>query len=78
MTDLEILAQWHDYEAADCNNTPRFRHHTDAAATIRAAMAEIERLRGVLHSTINLAEAYAKALMPPAPTSHPRIKEPTA
>jgi hypothetical protein len=50
MTDLEKLAQWHEAGAV-CevryDNAEQQRdHHSAAAATIRAAMGEIERLRG--------------------------------
>jgi hypothetical protein len=49
MTNLEKLAQWHEAGAV-CevryDNAEQQRdHHTVAAATIRTAMAEIERLR---------------------------------
>ena len=55
MTELEKLAQWHekraDYFWQDKAWEPikeLVDHHTAAAATIRAAMAEIERLREAL------------------------------
>ena len=49
MTELEKLAQWHDEQASqkDCTGW-LYDRHTDAAATIRAAVAEIERLREAL------------------------------
>ncbi len=49
MTEMEKLAQWHEEQAGqkDCTGW-LYDHHTDAATTIRAAMAEIERLREVL------------------------------
>lgn len=48
MTDLEILAQWHDYEVKSADTYARADVHRDAAATIRAAMAENARLREAL------------------------------
>ena len=55
MTELEKLAQWHekraDYFWQDKAWEPIKEladHHTDAAATIRAAMAENARLREAL------------------------------
>ncbi len=45
MTELEKLAQWHE-ERANLDWIPtRAKDHTVAAATIRTAMAEIERSR---------------------------------
>ena len=52
MTELEKLARWHDLKAdfwrgeAIVKLPTEAAEHTAAAATIRAAMAEIERLRG--------------------------------
>ena len=43
---LAKLAQWHDQRSVEYpQDADWYDHHTDAAATIRAAMAEIERLR---------------------------------
>lgn len=48
MDDLEKLAQWHDGMAV----WPVQERHTAAAATIRAAMGEIEQLREVSRSIV--------------------------
>ena len=45
MTDLERLAQWHEERANLDWISKRAKDHTVAAATIRTAMAEIERPR---------------------------------
>ena len=58
MTELEKLAHWHTEQAVLC----AFRDddtaviHTAAAATIRAAMGEIERLREGLFLSIQKHE----------------------
>lgn len=52
---MDELARWHEGQASQKDCTGRlYDHHTDAAATIRAAMAENERLR----------EGLAKATTP--------------
>ena len=45
---LEELAKWHEAQAGHYKpyHSSQANHHTTAAATIRAAMGEIERLRG--------------------------------
>lgn len=44
--EMEKLARWHDGRALySPHGTGDVAKHTDAAATIRAAMGEIERLR---------------------------------
>ena len=48
MTKLEKLAQWHEERANLDWISKRAKDHTVAAVTIRAAMAEIERLRAAL------------------------------
>lgn len=49
MTEMEKLAQWHDEESLRRRRLGIDGElHTAAAATIRAAMAEIERLREAL------------------------------
>ena len=51
MQTLDELAKWHDAKATRAIEDEWFviaDHHTAAAATIRAAMAEIERLREAL------------------------------
>ena len=54
MDDLEKLARWHDSKADFWRNEAIVKlpteaaEHTAAATTIRAAMAEIERLREAL------------------------------
>ena len=49
MTEIEKLAQWHEDRATlDWLPERAIAHTTAAAATIRAAMAEIERLREAL------------------------------
>ena len=50
LDELEKLAKWHEWgEIGDCD-------HTAAAATIRAAMGEIERLRGALRPFARAAD----------------------
>ena len=63
MTELEKLAQWHekraDYFWQDKAWEPikeLVDHHTAAAATIRAAMAEIERAHKALFRAIQKDE----------------------
>jgi hypothetical protein len=62
MDEMEILAQWHDSRAdfwrgeAIVKLPTEAAEHTAAAATIRAAMAEIERAHKALFRAIQLAE----------------------
>lgn len=64
LDELAKVAEWHDFEAADYSatgNTARANHHTTAAATIRAAMGENERLRVFIGNLANNPQRATQA-----------------
>ena len=58
--EMEKLARWHDGMARWCNcyDMPERKHYTDAAATIRAAMARDTALTEALSAIVSAATNY--------------------